>query len=148
MAVTEPLHRRTPASRRWDIRLLPDGQDLQRWRHEATAVVEEWGFDKRVKENAALATSELLTNVLRHAGDPRCVLELRKVGCAIFIRVTDHCPTLPVLQEPDVWAATSGRGLWTLQHIVDALHWFNVPRRTGAAKTVWCQIDGHPGGHP
>jgi serine/threonine-protein kinase RsbW len=139
MAVTDPIQRCTPY-RCWDIQLLPEGRDLQRWRHEAAVAVDEWGFDEHVRNDVVLGVSELLTNVLRHAGDRHCVLELREVGAAVFVRVTDPCSTLPVIKEPDDWTVTSGRGLWMLRGAVRALDWFSDPRRFGTGKTVWFQV--------
>lgn len=141
MAVTEPLHR-CARYRCWDVQLLPGGQDLTRWRQEAAGAVGEWGFDERVTDDVVLGVSELLANVLRHARDPRCVLELREVGAAVFVRVTDRCPQLPVIREPDDGTATSGRGLWMLKNTATALDWFSHP---SAGKTVWFQVNAeHP----
>ncbi|ONK13115.1 ATP-binding protein [Streptomyces sp. MP131-18] len=145
MAVAEPIQRCTPF-RCWDIQLLPEGRDLQRWRHEAAVAVDEWGFDEHVRNDVVLGVSELLTNVLRHAGDRHCVLELREVGAAVFVRVTDPCSTLPVIKEPDDWTATSGRGLWMLKSAVSTLDWFNDPRHFGTGKTVWFQVKANPSG--
>lgn len=146
MAVTEPIPR-CATSRRWDIQLLPDGQDLQHWRHEATAVVEAWGFDEPVRATVALGVSELLTNVLRHAGNPNCVLSLSKAGYVVFVQVVDRCPTFPEIKEPN-WEDDSGRGLWMLQNMADALRWFAAPRLTGlSGKTVWFRVAGRSEGH-
>lgn len=142
MDVTEPTRRYLPTSHRWDIALTP--VKVQHWRERAKAAVEQWGLAPGTGDTVAVGVSELLTNVLTHAGDPHCVLELRKVGHAVFVRVTDHCATLPVIKSPDL-GATSGRGLWMLQKMVGALCWFAAPRSCEpASKTVWFQVGEIP----
>lgn len=142
MAVTNPLPRCMPTTFRWDIHVVLD--ELQRWRHEADAVVEGWGFGQAVRDTVVLGVSELLTNVVRHAGDPQCVLELRKTGSVVSVRVTDRSPTVPVITKPD-WEATSGRGLWMLQAMVGTLRWATLPRSCGPpAKVVSFEVAGQP----
>lgn len=133
MAVTQSRDSCSAASRRWDIVLSPD--EVRVWRHEAATAVRLWGFGPEVANLVALGVSELLTNVVRHAGDPRCSLELKKVGSSVLIRVTDRSSRLPVVTEPDT-DSTSGRGLWLLQEMASCVHWFLTPGDAGPGKTV------------
>lgn len=66
-------------------------------------------------DDAALCTSELVTNSCLHAKGPGAVLLLAADGVAVRITIYDEDRALPALREG--YDCESGRGLW----IVDAL---------------------------
>jgi anti-sigma regulatory factor (Ser/Thr protein kinase) len=83
---------------------------------------------------AALLTSELVTNVVRHARTD-LLLEVSLRESLLRIAATDDDPTLPELRRagPD---AVSGRGLYLIDTLAHA--WGVVPRENG--KTVWFDV--------
>jgi anti-sigma regulatory factor (Ser/Thr protein kinase) len=96
----------------------------------ARDVVREWGLAALV-DDVQLATSELLTNAVRHAGtDIRLTLRLAD---RLVVEVQDADPRLP-RQLPGVGAfAAAGRGL----HIVAAISADWGIRRMPGGKAVW-----------
>lgn len=97
----------------------------------ARDVVREWGFDG-LADDVQLATSELITNAVRHAGSD-VVLSLR-LDRKLTVEVVDSHPELrrPEVAADDV-LATSGRGL----HIVAAVSSDWGVRRVPGGKAVW-----------
>jgi anti-sigma regulatory factor (Ser/Thr protein kinase) len=84
--------------------------------------------------DAALATSELVTNALLH-GRPPVELRLRLEGADVLIEVRDRAGYQPRKQRPDE-NDEHGRGL----QIVSALsaRWGTRPTEHG--KAVWCLL--------
>jgi anti-sigma regulatory factor (Ser/Thr protein kinase) len=86
---------------------------------------------------AALLTSELVTNAIRHGGS-RAVIDAHAPGGVLRVSVRDDNPALPVVGlRPDL-TAESGRGL----HLVEALatRW-GVEESGNDGKAVWFEID-------
>jgi anti-sigma regulatory factor (Ser/Thr protein kinase) len=83
---------------------------------------------------AALLTSELVTNVVRHARTD-LLLEVTLQASILRVAASDDDPRLPELRRvgPD---AESGRGLYLIDSLAHA--WGVVPRENG--KTVWFDI--------
>lgn len=122
----------------WDLDLCPE--QIPRWRHRVAAVVEEWQAARGAEDTVLLGVTELLTNVLKHVRDPRCTLELRRVGTTVVITVSDRSYDLPRILRPDP-AATEGRGLWLVSLLVEGrMGWWVTP--TG--KKVWCSCGPRP----
>ncbi|GAA1919721.1 ATP-binding protein [Streptantibioticus ferralitis] len=84
---------------------------------------------------AALCTTELLSNVAKHAGSPDCVLTLQRRSDAVRVTVSDTSRALPVVTEPD-WCGQSGRGMFLLAKTADA--WGANPTEDG--KDVWFEF--------
>lgn len=97
----------------------------------ARDVVRGWGLDG-LADDVQLATSELITNAVRHAGTD-VVLRVR-LDRNLTVEVQDSHPELrrPEVAADDV-LATSGRGL----HIVAAVSSDWGIRRVRDGKTVW-----------
>ena len=95
--------------------------------------VERWGYPD-VAEDAALITSELITNVVLHA---RTALEVvvRRAPGRIRIEVADKSSSLPRVRHHSAQSGT-GRGL----HLVAAVatDWGAEARRDG--KIVWVEL--------
>jgi anti-sigma regulatory factor (Ser/Thr protein kinase) len=98
------------------------------------AALQTWSRDG-LGEVTELLTDELVSNVVRHVGQP---MTLRAV-ChpdSIRVEVTDPSPDPPVAQHvgPE---AESGRGLQLVEGMAD--RWGVEP--AGPGKTVWFEID-------
>ncbi|BDM67505.1 ATP-binding protein [Streptomyces nigrescens] len=93
-----------------------------------------WGREEIVAP-AALCTTELLSNVVKHAGSPECVLTLQSNPHAVRITVSDVSTAMPVVKEPD-WISQNGRGMFLLSATADA--WGAEPTESG--KDVWFEI--------
>lgn len=81
-----------------------------------------------------LATSELVTNALVHAG-PAVELSVWATSDAVRVEVSDRSRHLPTARDYAVTAAT-GRGLRLVEHSVD--RWGAIRRPDG--KSVWFEI--------
>ncbi|MEU4659279.1 ATP-binding protein [Streptomyces sp. NPDC023723] len=69
-------------------------------------------------DRAALLTSELTTNAVRHSLGPATV-RLRWANPVLRVSVTDTCPLVPVLFGPVGADAEGGRGLFILDLLAD-----------------------------
>ncbi|HLF41231.1 MAG TPA: ATP-binding protein [Acidimicrobiia bacterium] len=89
-----------------------------------------------LSENAALLTSELVTNAVLHAHS-EVDLRVTRTDGGVLIEVMDEDPS-PVEPSPAPLYATHGRGLV----LVDALarDWGIEPRTPG--KSVWFELSG------
>jgi anti-sigma regulatory factor (Ser/Thr protein kinase) len=85
-------------------------------------------------EVAVLLTSELVTNVIVHAGTPM-QLSVEVVADAVRVALADELPRTPVRRNVEGTRLT-GRGM----HLVESLatHWGVEP--TPAGKTVWFEL--------
>jgi len=103
-------------------------------RHLVTSYLEERGMPQGVVLDAALASSELVTNAVLH-GRPPVDLRLRIEGPDVLIEVRDRATYQPRKQRPDA-TDEHGRGL----QIVSALatRWGTRPTEHG--KAVWCLL--------
>lgn len=90
-----------------------------------------------------MCVSELLTNVVRHARSPECVLLLHAQDGRVHAVVSDADPDLPVVREPDFFAE-SGRGMFLISNT--ASDWGAV--RTPAGKDVWITLELAPSSSP
>ena len=110
------------------------------WRAQAAEVVRAWGVPGVVVDAVTLGVSELLGNVHKHAGDPRCRLELHltRGGSAASVRlaVQDRSSVLPTVREPDCMR-DCGRGLWLLRELADDFG----SELTAYGKQVWMRCD-------
>jgi PAS domain S-box-containing protein len=113
-------------------RLEADESAVAVARHLVENYVRERGLPAAIAMDAALATSELVTNAVLH-GDPPVDLQLRIEGADVLIEVRDHATYQPRKQRPDE-DDEHGRGL----QIVSALSARWGTRPTGDGKAVWC----------
>lgn len=88
-----------------------------------------------LRQTAALAVSELVTNAIRAAGECSMSAWYRADRIALRVEVTDTSPELPVMQRPDD-RRVGGHGL----RIVDSISskW-GVIEHIGS-KTVWFEM--------
>lgn len=92
----------------------------------------DWGLSA-LYDNAALVTTELVTNAARL--NTPFTLALTPEPGAVLIEVTDNSPALPQLKKPPT-DAEDGRGLILVSAIAAA--WGTHPHKNG--KTVWARI--------
>ncbi len=88
--------------------LPPDPSSVARARGFVCARLAAWGFDA-LAETAALLTSELASNVVRHARTPYAVV-IRRTFQGAMVDVLDASREVPELRAHDL-SADSGRGL-------------------------------------
>jgi anti-sigma regulatory factor (Ser/Thr protein kinase) len=107
--------------------------------HVARAVVAA-GLEA-LTDDAAMATSEIVTNAILH-GSPAglaVLLEVEAAANAVRVSVADHSDHVPVLRELAADSAEGGRGL----HLIDSLakSWGCRPcDADGFAKVVWAEL--------
>jgi anti-sigma regulatory factor (Ser/Thr protein kinase) len=98
------------------------------------SALETWQLDG-LGEVTELLTTELVSNVVRHVGQPMTIRALRQPS-RIRVEVDDDSTDLPVLQHPAP-LQPRGRGLLLVDALAD--QWGTAPRDDG--KTVWFEID-------
>jgi anti-sigma regulatory factor (Ser/Thr protein kinase) len=106
-------------------------------RRLVSARLSDWQINGEAGEYAVLLVSELVTNAMRHGGEPiRLVADLTSSGLRVEV-YDGNCDAFPAIRDirPD---APGGRGL----RLVDALadRWGTV--EVGDGKCVWFEIDG------
>lgn len=107
-----------------------------------TRLLGAWDVPADQTDNAALLTTELLSNAIRH-GRGRVLLELCLVqhsagGAALHVRVVDDSQYPPRLGQMDL-ESESGRGMWLVDAIAE--QWgsdIEPPPEQG--KTVWFDL--------
>ncbi|MGW7364909.1 ATP-binding protein [Streptomyces sp. NPDC054841] len=98
-----------------------------------------WGM-AGLADDAALALTELLANVVHHVPDRRCALVIERCPAGVRVEVRDEFPALPRMlsASPD---AEKGRGLALLDAVV---HKWGVEQSGAPGKTVWFECREHP----
>jgi anti-sigma regulatory factor (Ser/Thr protein kinase) len=96
--------------------------------------LQEWQLEV-VLDVAALLTSELVTNVVRHVGAPM-TLRVSRAAAALRIEVDDRGPEPPAVQRVRP-GSEQGRGVF----LVDAMASDWGTERTAAGKTVWFELE-------
>jgi anti-sigma regulatory factor (Ser/Thr protein kinase) len=114
------------------LRLASGAHCVRDARRFVCEVVAQWGVTH--PEDAALLTSEVVTNAFRHAGG-EIVVRVRRDGSHALIEVHDHNPTPPKVQRPDRHRR-GGNGL----RIVDALASSWGVTQLHGGKIVWFEI--------
>ncbi|MEU5612254.1 MULTISPECIES: ATP-binding protein [Streptomyces] len=103
-------------------------------RRIVSAQLRYWHLDPLI-DPAALAVTELLTNVHRHAEpDKQCTVEIVLMLDRLTVSVRDHDPRLPCVPECDPMA-TRGRGLALVASVSQS--WGMHARDDGSGKVVW-----------
>ncbi|MEV7283609.1 ATP-binding protein [Streptomyces sp. NPDC093252] len=123
-----------PRAARWPLKSLAP-QTVANVRRDARQRVSAWGYEA---DDAELVVSELLANVVRHAGG-RCVLAVAFRYREILVTCADRCPRPPMLREPD-WESRTGRGLQLIANL--SVDWGCEPMKGG--KRVWVRLAAVP----
>jgi len=101
-----------------------------------TRLLDGWGVEDEVIDDASLLTSELMTNAVKH-GSGIVNLRVEAEDGVIHVSVRDDADDVPVLDEADL-TSTGGRGLWIVQSI--AHDWGTSSEDEDAGKTVWFEL--------
>lgn len=116
-------------------------QEVSVARRFAVAAIALLGGDEEAQDRVRTLVSELVTNVVLHAGTP-AVLTVRDDGDCVWVLVTDCSPALPWQRRPDV-DSTTGRGLRLLQTLSANSGTWPSDRIGQAGKTVWFTVHKH-----
>ena len=111
------------------------GAPISDARHLVMSYLDVRGMPPALVADAALATSELVTNALVH-GRPPIELRLRLEGTEVLVEVRDRATYQPRKLRPDE-TDEHGRGLQIVAAI--STRWGTRPTEHG--KAVWCVLD-------
>jgi PAS domain S-box-containing protein len=115
-------------------RLEPTESVVADARHQVASYLQEREMPETLVQDAALATSELVTNALLHGQAP-VELRMRIEGADVLIEVRDRATYQPRKLRPDV-DDEHGRGLQIVAAL--AARWGTRPTEHG--KAVWCLL--------
>ena len=93
------------------------------------------GIGDEVREDAELVATELVANVVDHAGT-RCTLTVAVTGVGVFIEVRDFYPCPPPQPQPFDPSNPRGRGLQVVAAV--SSRWGVTPFPDG--KSVWALL--------
>lgn len=132
VSVDEQLRREAYAAA-----IVVDADEVAWWRDRVAAIAGALGADRSTADVVRLGVSELLSNVVRHVDDRRCLLDLRREGPFVTVRLFDRSRAAPAARAPD-WTAESGRGLWLLREMTAGVGY----TLTREGKWVWfrCRV--------
>lgn len=116
---------------RWP--LVPQAGSARLARRFVTQAMED--ADDRVRRRAALVTSELVANGIRHAHGG-LMLQVHRLNRGWLVSVADDSPAPPARAAAQP-LAEGGRGLLIIQRVGDQLGW----ARTRTGKVVWVRLD-------
>ncbi|ROS75259.1 SpoIIE family protein phosphatase [Cellulomonas sp. PhB143] len=105
-------------------------------------LLESCAVSARVRRDAMLLTSELVTNALRH-GLPPVEISVRVDDARVRVAVSDASPEHPVVRDPSP-SESGGRGMQLVARF--ATRWGVVSRARG--KSVWFELRRDPGSAP
>jgi len=115
------------------LRLPADPQVVADARRHAVALCRDT-LDEQQCDDLALAVSELVTNAIRHGGDPVTLTVLPREG-TVRVEVTDGGAALLTPPEPGE-LSTGRRGLRLVAAVCRAWGWHAVDD----GKCVWCEL--------
>jgi len=101
-----------------------------------TRLLDGWGIQDRVIDDASLLASELMSNAVTH-GAGVVDLKVEVEDGLLHVGVHDSSDAAPVIKEagPD---SSGGRGMWIVQSI--AHDWGSDPSGDEPGKTVWFEL--------
>ena len=114
----------------WSLR--PEPQSARLARRLVSQAIDS-GEDQ-VRRRAALVTSELVANGLRHARGG-LVLSVHRLPCGWVVAVADDSPAPPVVRDVGQ-LSEAGRGLMIVGRVSDTIGW----ARTPTGKVVWALV--------
>ncbi len=98
-------------------------------------LLEGWGLANEVIDDAALLTTELISNAVRH-GAGTITLRVEVERGVVEVRVHDDASAMPEFNDRVDEASLGGRGLFIVQCVAD--EWGSDPNEPG--KTVWFRL--------
>ena len=107
----------------------------------ARSLVRAWltqrAVDHRVRDDAELLVTELVTNAVVHARSDSIQLSISEPRPDVLrVDVEDGSPEPPVQSPPSTLDADRGRGMWLVERLAERWGW--DPLRTG--KRVWFEM--------
>jgi anti-sigma regulatory factor (Ser/Thr protein kinase) len=93
------------------------------------------GVGEALKRRAALITTELVSNGVRHARGG-LVLQVLQLRDGVVVSVADDSAAPPVVRSAGRALAEDGRGLLIVERISDEVGW----ARTPTGKVVWAAV--------
>jgi anti-sigma regulatory factor (Ser/Thr protein kinase)/PAS domain-containing protein len=126
------------------LALPPTPQSARRARHAVTEFLAGHGHTGDLAQNAALLTSETVTNAVLHAHTDVTVTA-RVDGGTVRVAVDDSHPGVPV-SHPLTENSALGRGLAMIEAL--AADYGVDLNATRDGKTVWFRVGGPPPAHP
>lgn len=116
------------------LQLDADPASVGQARRFCAAVLEQWQPPAATADRIILLVSELVTNVVLHAGTA-CEVQISG-GRSVRVEVSDGDPTLP-MEKHYASDAGSGRGL----HLLASLSDRHGADTTATGKRVWFEIE-------
>ena len=121
------------------VDLPPAQRSVPAARHAVLEVLGAWAVE-HYREDAALVSTELLTNVIDHAGsEASMLLELTLSDGCLTISVADSSAVHPVMREL-CGDSPRGRGIQLVAAVAD--RWGCEDHHGG--KRVWAQLQANP----
>lgn len=119
---------------RVEATFLGDPASVRAAREFVAATLAAWDLDD-LSEVAALCTSEVATNAVRHAGSAfRLAVEARAVEVLVEVEDLADGEPAPLLPDPE---SESGRGMWLVTAM--AARW-GCDRLVSGGKVVWFSL--------
>lgn len=115
----------------WPLR--PDARSARLARRLVSQALED--MSEALRRRAALVTSELVSNGVRHARGG-LVLQVHLLRDGVVVAVSDDSPAPPVVRSNSRTLAEDGRGLLIVERISDTIGW----ARTPTGKVVWAAV--------
>ena len=120
---------------------VPDRPDsIPAARSFLARLLDGWGVEDEVIDDATLLTSELMANAVQHgAGLVNLRIEVQDV--LLHVGVHDDSGEGPVVNDPSP-TRPGGRGMWIVQSI--ARDWGSESNGDSPGKTVWFELKALP----
>jgi anti-sigma regulatory factor (Ser/Thr protein kinase) len=99
-------------------------------------LLDGWGITDEVIDDAALLTSELLSNAVEH-GSGEIELRIEVSDGLLHVGVRDEADGVPEVNQADS-GSDGGRGMWIVQSV--AHDWGSAPSDEDTGKTVWFEL--------
>src|SRR4051794_5422140 len=116
--------------------MTADAASVSQSRRNVTQLLHDCGWDANSIADAALMTTELVTNAVLHAQTPYTLtvkVDVDSDPMSVRVEVRDTSPTLPVVRAMPSAYASSGRGLALIAQL--ARRWGCEALANG--KSVW-----------
>ena len=120
---------------------VPDRPDsIPAARSFLARLLDGWGVEDEVIDDATLLTSELMANAVQH-GAGLVNLKIEVQDGLLHVGVHDDSVEGPVVNDPSP-TRPGGRGMWIVQSI--ARDWGSESNGDGPGKTVWFELKALP----